>query len=281
MPLKLPQDLLFRPPGSTEPLPTDAIHDLMALARRSSGAGSRKDTFETFKQQFAARCGSSYAPSSDAKWAESDLNRYALLASKDAAEFIAAFFDACEKLSRSKDAIVPDESDINAILAEHGVGFLIEDENLVCVAAAPEPKIDLGEVVSKALADAETSLQASGTSHSLDGVRAALHDYLRGLCLDQGHKPSARATTSRLFKDLRAHHPAFQPEGPRAEDIKKIHNALTRVIDVLSPTRNKASHADADDPLNDPEALLVCHAASTVFQYIQNTLHRHQERVSA
>jgi hypothetical protein len=277
MPLTLPPDLLFRPTGSIEPLPTDAVHELMALARRSSGYGSRKDTLETFKQHFATRSGSSYAPSSDAKWADSDLDRYALLASKDAAEFIAAFFDACEKLAQYRDAIVPDESDINEILAKHSVGFLVEDGCLVQVKAAPVLEAGLEEAVSKALADAEALLLSGGDSSGLDLVHPALHGYLRGLCHSVDHKPPSSAVTSRLLKDLRTHHPAFQSEGPRAEDVVKIHASLAKVIDVVSPARSKASADHDDAPLDETEALLVLHTASAVFRYLQETLRRYLE----
>ncbi|NQU49739.1 MAG: abortive infection family protein [Planctomycetes bacterium] len=250
----------------------------MTLARKSSGHGSRKVTIETFKEHFAARSGSSYAPSSDVKWAESDLDRYALLASKDAAEFIAAFFDACEKLSRSENAVVPDESDMNTILAKHGVGYRIENECLVSVAAAaepaPAPEIGLDEVVSSALADAETHLLSSGASNGLVRVHLALHDYLRGLCQDVGHQPSGAATTSRLFKDLRKYHPAFKTDGPRSEDISKVLTALANLFNAFFPIRNKASLADTDESLDEPEALLMWRVASTVFQYIQDTLRR-------
>ena len=281
MPLRVPDALRFAS-GSECELPEGALHDFMGLLRKSRGGGSRKSTLETFKEHFARCCGSSYAPSSDLSWTETDLDHYAHEASANAPAFIAAFYDACEELAHHSESAVPGFEAMNAVLASAELPYRIEGDELVCIddiaeVLPPVPDIGPDEIVARALKDAKALIGSSGASSGVDRLHTALHGYLRRLCEDAGAKPEPTAQTGKLFKLLRQSHPALLPSGPRSADIGKVLNAMANVADVLSPIRNKATLAHANQLLDEPEALLAINAVSTVFRYLQDSLGRYRE----
>ena len=220
MPLRVPDALRFAS-GSECELPEGALHDFMGLLRKSRGGGSRKSTLETFKEHFARCCGSSYAPSSDLSWTETDLDHYAHEASANAPAFIAAFYDACEELAHHSESAVPGFEAMNAVLASAELPYRIEGDELVCIddiaeVLPPVPDIGPDEIVARALKDAKALIGSSGASSGVDRLHTALHGYLRRLCEDAGAKPEPTAQTGKLFKLLRQSHPALLPSGPRS-----------------------------------------------------------------
>lgn len=56
---------------------------------------------------------------------------------------------------------------------------------------------------------------------------------------------------------------------------------MATVLDALSPIRNKATLVHVNPLLDEPEALAVVNAASTVFRYIQDSVQRHSNADSA
>jgi hypothetical protein len=64
--------------------------------------------------------------------ADTDLQRHMSEAAKNAALFIAAFYDACESLhAKSPEFYTPDAAMINGVLAKHGLEFELRPPNLI------------------------------------------------------------------------------------------------------------------------------------------------------
>jgi len=139
---------------------------------------------------------------------------------------------------------------------------------------SPTPAI-ASEVVGRALGDAEALLLSSGVPSGVDRVHTALHGYLRAICDEAGVSYPADATTTQLYKALRASHPAFKGQGPRVQDINKVLQSFANVLDALTPVRNKASLAHPNEVLLDgPEAMAVINAARTLLRYVDDCLSR-------
>lgn len=136
------------------------------------------------------------------------------------------------------------------------------------------------EVVERAINDAETLVHTHGAASGVDRVHTALHGYLRKTCDDASVPYEAGATMTALFKKLRAEHPAFVVDGPRAQDITQVMRAMSAIMDALNPLRNNASVAHPNEALLDePEAMLAINATRTILHYLDAklTMHRRQE----
>lgn len=129
------------------------------------------------------------------------------------------------------------------------------------------------EVVERAINDAETLVHSRGAASGVDRVHTALHGYLRKACDDATIPYEPAATMTTLFKKLRADHPAFKEDGPRAQDITQVMRAMSAIMDALNPLRNNASVAHPNEALLDePEAMLVINAARTILHYLDAKL---------
>ena len=125
------------------------------------------------------------------------------------------------------------------------------------------------EVVSRAIADAETLLRATGATSGVDRVHTALHGYLIALCDVSGIERPADASLAVLLKRLRREHPRLQDLGPRAADIERVLNSCATILDALNPVRNRASIAHPNETLlPTPEAVLVINTARTLLSYL-------------
>ena len=129
MPLEMTSDLRF-PMGLTTPISKNAVGDFLKLIKRVSIPNNRQLGLEIPKQNFCKVSGDYYAQSSSYDWAEADLERHASNAASDAAGFIAAVSDSFEELER-KGAIVPSHSNINQILSNHSIPFVIINNELI------------------------------------------------------------------------------------------------------------------------------------------------------
>ena len=282
MPLQMPAELRFAPSGSAEALDADAMADLLALAQKIQCPFGYKSVLETFKSQFGRSTGGGSSTSSSVDWAESDLWRIARDAAKDAPGFIAAFFDACEQLQAS-GATVPDEAHINSVLTKYGCCYQILEGELVTSVphvASPAAPLSPDDTVAKALADAAALRGQTGAASAIDRAHTALHGYLKHLCSEASISVPTDPTTQKLFKLLRGEHPAFQPRGPRADDISRILSSFATAIDSLSPIRNKASLAHPNPLLEEPEAAAALNAARTVFHYTQDSINRWRKQAA-
>jgi hypothetical protein len=279
MPIELESSLRFAGPSARVPLAADAVSDLLALARKIRGDFTFKRVLETFKEHFCRASGESYAASSSTDWAESDLWAAADAAAEHAPAFIAAFFDACEELE-DLGAPVPGHAIVNAVLAQYGCEFRVQNGKLVSSAPmveAPTAPLEPEAAVSKALADAAALVGQSGAASAIDRAHTALHGYLRQLCGEAGIEVNSDDTTARLFKSLRQGHPAFRPQGPRADDVTRLLNASATIVDALAPIRNKASLAHSNELLDEPEAAAALNAVRTVFHYAQACIRRSKQ----
>lgn len=277
MPLQMPPELLF-PTGATTPLPNAAVQDFLLLARRIDSGINRQYVFEVFKRAFCRVSGEPYYSSSNAGWAESDLSATANKAAENAPGFIQAFVDTCEDL-KNDGSIVPDYTLVNHLLNQHHVPFRIESGELVVSSdfvAPPEALQDTESVAAKAFSEAAGLVRRGQAPSAIDRIHTALHAYLLDTCGCSGIAVGNDPTTAHLFKLLREGHPAFQPTGPRHEDVTRILRSFASVIDALSPIRNKASLAHPNPLLEEPEAIAVVNAAYTIFRYVQDGLGRHR-----
>ena len=76
-----------------------------------------------------------------------------------------------------------------------------------------------------------------------------------------------------VFKKVRACHPAFADLGPRAQDIEKVLNACSAILDAMLPVRNRASVAHPNaELLGEVEARLVINVGRTLLSYLDAKL---------
>ncbi len=147
--------------------------------------------------------------------------------------------------------------------------------------SSPSPQVS-SQVVNRAIADAESLLQSSGATSSVDRIHTALHGYLRAVCNDSGLPYNEQATMNQLYRVVREQHPAFANFGPRSDDIDTLLRTFTNVLNVLNPLRNRASVAHPNpDLLNQPEAMLVINVARTLLHYFDARLASHHSAESS
>ncbi|MCH8269043.1 MAG: abortive infection family protein, partial [Acidobacteria bacterium] len=129
------------------------------------------------------------------------------------------------------------------------------------------------EAVERAIQDALALLKERGPTSAVDRIHTALHGYLRTACDMGGFTYAKDSTITDLFKTLRRNHPSLQPSGPRAEDITQILKALSTIVGVLNPLRNRASGAHPNPQvLEKDEAMLVINAAISLLHYLDSKL---------
>ena len=138
------------------------------------------------------------------------------------------------------------------------------------------------ETVRRALADADHLLKENGAISAVDRVHTALHGYQLGLCGEFGIAVPDDASLTQVFKLLRKSHPALQSTGHRAQDIERVLNALSSILDALNPIRNRASVAHPNPVLLDEtDARLVINASRTIFHYLEAKVNASREPSTA
>jgi len=128
------------------------------------------------------------------------------------------------------------------------------------------------EVVHQALQDAEILLRNSNASSGIDRLFTALHGYMKFILDDAKLSYTDNASITSLYKVLRENHPAFQTSGHRAQDIRKILQTMSAIIDALQPVRNRASLAHPNALLEEPEAMLVINSTRTLLHYLDSKI---------
>lgn len=115
----------FVSPGT---LGNDVINEFIDLITKVSGQSeTRKDVYETFKSEFSTAAGESHDVSSTESWAQSDLTEVMYRAAENAALFLEAFFNACERIRGSHpEWAVPEVEDINRICNKSSAEYVIE-----------------------------------------------------------------------------------------------------------------------------------------------------------
>ena len=164
--LKLDPEWEHDSPG---PIAPGVANAFLQIINRISGKGSTKRILEHFKSYFASAAGETYASSSDASWAATDLQRHMEAAKANGPMFIDAFYTACEKLRvNNPDLPIPDASRINRILIEHEAGYQIRDSQLIAtrvhekVEIPPTPATldqQASVIIDEAIAAADRALE--------------------------------------------------------------------------------------------------------------------------
>jgi hypothetical protein len=130
-------------------------------------------------------------------------------------------------------------------------------------------------VVFNALQDAEVLLSERGAISALDRVHTAIHGFLKSQCEQSGIQVSRDANIIECFKSLRTSHPSFQISGEYDQEVKKVLNALSAVLDALNTLRNRASLAHPSaNILDDAASHLMINSAKTLLRYVSDRIER-------
>lgn len=133
-------------------------------------------------------------------------------------------------------------------------------------------------VVYDALQDSEVLLKDRGAKSALDRVHTAIHGYLKAKCNESGIQLTRDANIIECFKALRSYHPTFKSLGEHDQEVKKVLNGLSSIIDALNNLRNRGSLAHPNDNiLKDAESHLMINVAKTLLRYLSERL---DEKVS-
>ena len=128
-------------------------------------------------------------------------------------------------------------------------------------------------VVEMALSDAGTLLKSGKAPSAVDRVHTALHGYLAAICKRAGLTIERNTGLTGLFKLVREEHPAFSNVGPRQDEIKRMLNATSTILDSMNTLRNRASVAHPNEQLlEEGEAMLVINSARTILHYLDTKL---------
>jgi hypothetical protein len=180
--------------------------------------------------------------------------------------------------------VLEDDGNLQALLEMKKIRGVLEDEAPELLAefsddfnneAVEDPELKLtSATVERILKDIEAKLGTGLAPDAVDRAHTALHGHLEFVCAEANLNVSEDASLTKLFKELRKKHPAFQAgEGVRKADIENILNSFANVVDKLNPIRNRASLAHPNEQiLAEPEAKLVIHAARTILHYVDDKL---------
>lgn len=135
--------------------------------------------------------------------------------------------------------------------------------------------IEKHQVLYQALSDAELLMKQSTPSSAVDRIYTYFQGYLEAICLDQNIRIDRDENITKLFKIIKSNHPAFLLSTPRSEEINKVLNSLSAIIDALPAIRNKATLSHPNPELLDnPEAILVIDAIKTIANYLENKFYK-------
>ena len=112
--LTFPDEWRFGSPGGAP----EGVKPLLSKLISVIAATNQRETYETFKSNFAAALGEASSRSSSTSWAETDMIEYFERSSAaNEALFIQAFYDSCEQL-RATGVPVPGVTHLNRLLAD-------------------------------------------------------------------------------------------------------------------------------------------------------------------
>lgn len=145
-------------------------------------------------------------------------------------------------------------------------------DSLVSGVVVDAPTLNVAsDVVLRALIDAEILLKDSGSGpvSAIDRIHTSFHGYLVSLCEDAEIETVDDESITALFKKLRNEHPKLQPTGPRSNEISRILNSCSTIVDALNPLRNRTSVAHPNkDLLGNEEATLLINVVRSLLHYI-------------
>lgn len=218
MGLKFPGAWRFTPPADghfiNAQMPSGAVADFRDLIEKIRTDLSPWATMEHFKHAFGAR-----STSSSESWAYSDLITASDSAAENAPLFIESFYDACEDLrGKPGELFVPDVTVINAVLARHTVGYLVQPPNLIALelagpsipVAPPPPSLSESarEVLEKSLKRSDELLREGHLRESVQEILWLLETVttaFRGVETESGKIEGKYF--NRIVRELRSNHP--------------------------------------------------------------------------
>ena len=129
------------------------------------------------------------------------------------------------------------------------------------------------ETLEHALSDAETLIRSQGATSGLDRVHTAFHAYLILACKEFNINFQHDSNASALFGLLRQHHPNLNRTTDSSSIINDVLRGLSRVVEALTPARNRGSLAHPNDNLiAEPEAMLLINSIRTLLHYLEQKL---------
>jgi len=135
--------------------------------------------------------------------------------------------------------------------------------------------IEKYQVLNQALSDAVLLMKQSAPSSAVDRIYTYFQGYLEAICFDQNIKIDQDEKITKLFKIIKSNHPAFLISTPRSEEINKVLNSLSAIIDALPAIRNRATLSHPNPELLDnPEAILVIDVIKTIANYLENKFYK-------
>ncbi len=138
--------------------------------------------------------------------------------------------------------------------------------------AGVTPRIT-SDVVVRAIMDAESLINTSGSTSAVDRVHTQLHGYLMAVCEGAAIPYERCDSMVALLRKVRTGHPVLADLGTRGQDIERVLYAFGSVLDALLPVRNRASVAHPNSELlGDAEARLVINAVRTIVTYLDGKL---------
>lgn len=204
----------FDTPGS---VPPGLVSDFADLIGKVATQGNRQGFLEHYKTYFAAAAGATATWSSNASWADTDLQNYMGQAAANAPLFIEAFYDACEALRRDHSNIaVPDVNLINRVLTKHEIGYeicppdLMTRSSTAAVISVPEKPVSLDEqaqeIIQRSLSEAERFLSEGRDRQAVQEILWLLETVSTGFQgLDTGTGSVEGKYFNKIVGDLRRH----------------------------------------------------------------------------
>lgn len=223
MALRYPGRWRFEPPTTASQyasrIPDNAVQDFLSLIRKTATQGDLQDFLEHFKGYFSAANGTTHYRSSNASWAESDLEQLMSAAAVNPPLFLEALFDAGEAIRRRPgELFAPDAEMINRVCRDNDIPYGIQGISLILhdglreVIAVPNVPPTLAEHAQSIL---HSSLARAEELLSQDSGREAVQETLwlletvatafRGLESETGTIEGKYF--NEIVKELRSHHP--------------------------------------------------------------------------
>lgn len=161
-------------------------------------------------------------------------------------------------------------------VSDTNIRFVCFEFNLI---AERRPEVDVPAVVDtaaavrEALQDVQRANREGRPLSAVDRVYTAFHGHLLHLLTQEGIVSPPDSVITFLFRELRTKHPAFSAISAHQSHIRDALNGLAKVVDSLSPIRNRGSIAHPnEDLLEEPEAALFVDATKSLFSYVERRM---------
>lgn len=141
-----------------------------------------------------------------------------------------------------------------------------EDDSFVNI-----PTLNAKESVLQTIREAQTLIDTAGPASAVDRVHTALHRYLIEICDNEKLLYTQADGIISLFKEIRKNHSLLK-EDVGNNEIKRIMQSLSSIIDSLNTLRNNHSNAHPNPLLGEAEATLAINSARMILHYLDAKL---------